>query len=120
MTGDQPQPTVDLEAVAELLRQAGLAAAAPPPAPALTLGDQIIAAARVPERHRARLAQCTPMELTCLRFLGWGRSNADIAVLLNISENTVRVHLGNVARKLELDGMRELSALAGVLFYPVD
>jgi DNA-binding NarL/FixJ family response regulator len=49
-----------------------------------------------------------------VRFLGWGRSNADIATLLLISDNTVRVHLSNVARKLELDGMRELAALAGL------
>ena len=66
------------------------------------------------------MLRLTPMELTCVRFLGWGRSNADIATLLLISDNTVRVHLSNVARKLELDGMRELAALAGLLFYPAD
>lgn len=85
-----------------------------------TLVDQMIDAARVPARHRDMLRQLTPMELACLRLLGWGRSNADIALLLVIAENTVRVHLNNAARKLELDGMRELAALAGMLFYPLD
>jgi DNA-binding NarL/FixJ family response regulator len=112
-----PQAPIDLQAVAELLRQAG---ALPPAAPKLTLGEQIIEAARVPKRHRAQLMKLTAMELTCLRLLGWGRSNADIALLLQISENTVRAHFSNVVRKLELDGMREVAALAGLLFYPVD
>jgi DNA-binding CsgD family transcriptional regulator len=107
-----------LEALADLLREAGATVARP--AETLSLGDAIIEAARVPVRHRAALAKLTPMELTCLRFLGWGRSNADIGALLVISENTVRVHFGNICRKLELDGMRELAALAGVLFYPTN
>lgn len=104
-------------AIAALLRASdGIA----PPPPGVTLGDQIVAAARVPARHRAQLLKLTPMELTCMKFLGWGRANADIATLLMIAENTVRVHFANICRKLELDGMRELAALAGLLFYPAD
>ena len=107
-----------LEAIAALLR-ASDAVAAPAPAP-VTLGEHIVEAARVPARHRSALLKLTATELTCLRFLGWGRANPDIATLLMISENTVRVHLTNAARKLGLDGMRELAALAGLLFYPSD
>ncbi|PZN94081.1 MAG: LuxR family transcriptional regulator [Alphaproteobacteria bacterium] len=106
-----------LAQLAALLRATDPVAA--PPA-GLSLGDQIIIAARVPARHRAQLQKLTPMELTCMKFLGWGRANADIATLLMIAENTVRVHFANVCRKLELDGMRELAALAGLLFYPSD
>lgn len=113
----EPAADARLQALAELLRQADLAG---PAAAAVAIGEHMIAAARVPARHRDTLMRLTPSELTCLRFMGWGRSNADIATLLLISENTVRVHLANVARKLELDGMRELAALAGVLFYPTD
>lgn len=106
-----------LAAIAALLRASdGMV----PAAPAVTLGDQIIAAARIPARHRDQLLRLTPMELTCMKFLGWGRSNGDIATLLMIAENTVRVHFSNVCRKLELDGMRELAALAGLLFYPAE
>jgi DNA-binding NarL/FixJ family response regulator len=104
-------------AIAELLRRADAAPGAPPPVP---LGEHMIEAARVPKRHRAALLKLTPTEITCIRFLGWGRSNGDIATLMLMAENTVRVHLSNVARKLELDGMRELAALAGMLFYPDD
>ena len=106
-----------LAAIAELLRKAD---ALPGAAAPIALGEHMVEAARVPARHRESLLRLTPMELTCVRFLGWGRSNADIATLLVISDNTVRVHLSNVARKLELDGMRELAALAGLLFYPAD
>ena len=106
-----------LAAIAELLRRADAHPGAPA---AVTLGEHIVEAARVPARHRETLLKLTPMELTVIRFLGWGRSNGDIATLLLISENTVRVHLSNVCRKLELDGMRELAALAGLLFYPSD
>ncbi|KQT35008.1 hypothetical protein ASG29_02420 [Sphingomonas sp. Leaf412] len=106
-----------LAAIADLLRRADALPGGPAP---VALGEHMVEAARVPTRHRAALLRLTPMELTCIRFLGWGRSNADIATLLLISDNTVRVHLSNVARKLELDGMRELAALAGLLFYPAD
>lgn len=106
-----------IQAIAELLRKAD---ALPGGAAPVALGEHMVEAARVPKRHREALLRLTPMELTCVRFLGWGRSNADIATLLIISDNTVRVHLSNVARKLELDGMRELAALAGLLFYPSD
>lgn len=106
-----------LAAIADLLRRADASAPATPPVP---LGEHMVEAARVPRRHRDALLKLTPMELAAIRFLGWGRSNGDIATLLLMSENTVRVHLANVCRKLELDGMRELGALAGLLFYPTD
>lgn len=106
-----------LAAIAELLRKADAMPGAPE---RVALGEHMIEAARVPKRHREALLRLTPTEITCIRFLGWGRSNGDIATLLLMAENTVRVHLSNVARKLELDGMRELAALAGLLFYPAD
>ena len=106
-----------IAAIADLLRKAD---ALPGAASPVALGEHIVEAARVPKRHREALLKLTPMELTVIRFLGWGRSNGDIATLLLIAENTVRVHLSNVCRKLELDGMRELAALAGLLFYPAD
>jgi len=104
-----------IAAIAELLRRADAQPGAPAP---VALGGHMVEAARVPARHRDALLRLTPTELTCVRFLGWGRANRDIATLMLMSENTVRVHLANVARKLELDGMRELAALAGLLFYP--
>jgi DNA-binding NarL/FixJ family response regulator len=113
-------PPLDHDQIAELVEKLRQADVGSPAGAPVTLGEHFIAAARVPMRHRKSLSELTPMELTVLRFLGWGRSNGDIAMLLLISENTVRVHLANICRKLELDGMRELSALAGVLFYSTD
>jgi DNA-binding NarL/FixJ family response regulator len=83
------------------------------------IGDFRIPRSRTPERHLEAIGTLTKAEVAVLRFLGWGRSNADIAMLLVISENTVRVHLNNMCRKLELDGVRELNALAGLLFHPL-
>lgn len=85
-----------------------------------TLGEFRIPAARMPQRHNDTMAALTKTEIAVLRFLGWGRANADIATLLAISENTVRVHLNNMCNKLELDGVRQLNAFAGLLFYPVN
>jgi DNA-binding NarL/FixJ family response regulator len=84
------------------------------------VGEFRIPRSRIPERHLETIATLTKTEVAVLRFLGWGRSNADIATLLVISENTVRVHLNNMCRKLDLDGMRELNALAGLLFHPLN
>lgn len=112
-----PDEEQRLQAIADLLRRADALPGAPAP---VAIGEHMVEAARVPKRHQAALLKLTPTELTCIRFLGWGRSNGDIATLLLMAENTVRVHLSNVARKLELDGMRELAALAGLLFYPSD
>jgi DNA-binding NarL/FixJ family response regulator len=83
------------------------------------VGEYRIARSRIPERHAHGINTLTKTEVAVMRFLGWGRANADIATLLGISENTVRVHLNNMCRKLELDGVRELNALAGLLFHPL-
>jgi DNA-binding NarL/FixJ family response regulator len=83
------------------------------------LGEFRIPRSRIPDRHVDQLGHLTKTEVAVMRFLGWGRANADIATLLVISENTVRVHLNNMCRKLELDGVRELNALAGLLFHPL-
>ena len=55
-----------------------------------------------------------------MRMLGWGRTNAVMAMLLDSNENTVRTHMNNVIRKIQLDGMRELIALSGLLFHPME
>ncbi|MDR0313846.1 MAG: helix-turn-helix transcriptional regulator [Treponema sp.] len=44
-----------------------------------------------------------------------GKSNKDIAALLNIALNTVQVHLKNIYRKTNAKGRYALMALAGVV-----
>ncbi len=86
----------------------------------VTVGEFLVDGARVPLSLVDPLQQLTRTEAAALRFAGWGRSNADIATLLAISEGTARTHLNSAVRKLELDGMRGLVALAGLLFHPLD
>ena len=86
----------------------------------INVGEFLVDGARVPFSIVKPLQQLTRTEAAALRFAGWGRSNADIATLLAISEGTARTHLNSAVRKLELDGMRELVALGGLLFHSLD
>ncbi|WP_404334988.1 helix-turn-helix transcriptional regulator [Sphingomonas sp. MMS12-HWE2-04] len=118
MTGDTLAPDAEEEArlreLMRLLRKADERASEED----RPIGEFRIPRSRIPERHLSSIETLTKTEVAVMRFLGWGRANADIATLLAISENTVRVHLNNMCRKLELDGVRELNALAGLFFHP--
>lgn len=116
-----PEGTTDAEELArlvELLRESEARREAH--AREITIGEFIVAGWRVPLLHLAGLQTLTRNEAAVLRFLGWGRANGDIATLLNMTENTVRTHMNNAIRKLELDGVRELNSLAGLLFLPLE
>ena len=86
----------------------------------ITIGEFIVVGWRVPLLHLAGLQTLTRNEAAVLRFLGWGRANGDIGTLLNMTENTVRTHMNNAIRKLDLDGVRELNSLARLLFLPLE
>jgi DNA-binding CsgD family transcriptional regulator len=86
----------------------------------VVIGEFSVVANRVPASFVGGLQGLTRAESAVLRMLGWGRSNADIAMLLDSAETTIRSHMNNVIRKLELDGMRELMCIAGLLFHPLD
>lgn len=86
----------------------------------VAVGEFVVAGTRVPLTLIAPLQTLTRTEAAVLRFLGWGRSNADIASLLNMNENTVRSHITNAVQKLDVDGARELNSVAGLLFHPLD
>lgn len=86
----------------------------------IVIGEFSVTATRVPETFIGQLPGLTRTEAGVMRMLGWGRANQDIAMLLDSNENTVRTHMNNIIRKLELDGMRELITLAGLLFHPLD
>jgi DNA-binding CsgD family transcriptional regulator len=86
----------------------------------IVIGEFSVIATRVPETFIGQLPGLTRTEAAVMRMLGWGRANQDIAMLLDSNENTVRTHMNNIIRKLDLDGMRELITLAGLLFHPLD
>jgi DNA-binding NarL/FixJ family response regulator len=54
----------------------------------------------------------TPREAEVLDQLQLGRSNAEIAVALSVSVETVRTHARSVFRKLGVKGRRELATLS--------
>ena len=86
----------------------------------IQIGEFLVEGGRVPLTFVEGLQALTRTEAAVLRFLGWGRSNADISVLLNVNDNTVRTHMNNAVKKLGVDGMRELNSIAGLLFHPVE
>ncbi len=54
----------------------------------------------------------TPRELEIVRLVARGRSNAAIAGGLQLSESTVKVHMSNILRKLELQNRSQVTSYA--------
>ena len=66
------------------------------------------ASARVVKHHLERLAALTPRERQVLREVVHGRLNKQIAFDLGISEITVKLHRGNVMRKMQATSVGDL------------
>lgn len=66
------------------------------------------AAARLVKQHIDRYERLTPREREVLREVARGRLNKQIAFDLGISEITVKLHRGNVTRKLQAASVGEL------------
>jgi FixJ family two-component response regulator len=64
--------------------------------------------AQVVKKHESKLALLTPRERQVLREVAAGRINKQIAFDLGISEVTVKLHRGNVMRKMQLASVGEL------------
>lgn len=63
---------------------------------------------QVVNEHLSKLALLTPRERQVLREVAAGRLNKQIAFTLGISEITVKLHRGNVMRKMQLTSVGEL------------
>jgi FixJ family two-component response regulator len=73
------------------------------------------AEAVVVRRNMERLGTLTPREREVLREVAHGRLNKQIAFDLGISEVTVKLHRGNVMRKMEVGSIGELIRAWGTL-----
>jgi DNA-binding NarL/FixJ family response regulator len=73
-------------------------------APAVTqrLIAQFVDRGRARPRLRQRLGELTDREMDTLRLLARGRSNAEIAADLVVTEHTVKTHVSNLLTKLGL------------------
>jgi DNA-binding NarL/FixJ family response regulator len=77
-------------------------------------GKQVRACAldgSVQAAHYAGMASLTPREREVLRLLSLGESNAEIALKLGISTETVRTHVRHILGKLGLGKRQELAGI---------
>lgn len=63
------------------------------------------------------LARLTRREIQCLKWAAAGKTDAEIAQIVEISTPTVRFHMRNAAEKLEVTGRSQAVHRAGVLGY---
>lgn len=64
------------------------------------------------ERYREQLAGLTPREEEILKLLATGESNREIGKRLFISEQTVKNHVANIFRKLQVNDRTKAALLA--------
>jgi DNA-binding NarL/FixJ family response regulator len=75
-------------------------------------GDEVIGALLHADAQRSEEATLTPRELDVLRLLTAGMANKEIGARLYLSADTVKTHLGNVYRKLGVEGRAHAVAVA--------
>ena len=66
-------------------------------------------------RLAARLAQLTPQQLRVLMCVGEGLLNKQIAAELGTAENTIKVHMTTILRKLDCQNRTQLALLVKTL-----
>ena len=80
------------------------------------LADRILQEFRkfdaVTRSSHAAHERLTENEIETLEMLVKGSSNKDIAVVLHISENTVKLHIRNIMQKLHLQNRTQLAVYA--------
>jgi FixJ family two-component response regulator len=67
---------------------------------------------------RQRLDALTPREREVMQFVISGLLNKQIAAELGASERTIKIHRGQVMRKMQADSLPDLVRMAGTLGIP--
>lgn len=96
----------------EVQDQLTRAAAAIEQAVALLKGAPIPSTGKAPSDGDPRLAQLTPRQRDVLALLGEGQSNRQIAERLQLTEGTVKLHVGSLLRALKLTNRTQAAAIA--------
>ncbi|HRM69863.1 MAG TPA: response regulator transcription factor, partial [Thauera phenylacetica] len=68
--------------------------------------------AAVPGAEAAELDKLSPREREILRFIARGQSNKEIARALELAESTVKIHVQNMLRKLNLSSRVQAAVFA--------
>jgi two-component system nitrate/nitrite response regulator NarL len=77
-----------------------------------SMTTKLVQQLRVPNAAAADLATLTPREKQILRRLAHGESNKVIARTLSLTENTVKIHVQHVLRKLSLSSRVQAAVFA--------
>jgi DNA-binding NarL/FixJ family response regulator len=85
-----------------------------PDALAETVGDALELDSAVHAMSIGRPSRLTPRELEILQLLAQGHSNAQLAKLLWVTEQTIKFHLSNIYRKLNVSNRTEAAHWAQV------
>jgi NarL family two-component system response regulator LiaR len=76
------------------------------------IARRLMAEVSGPSRQRDPAAELTPREMEVLQLIAQGRSNAEIAGTLVITERTVKAHVSNLLGKLHLSDRTQAAVFA--------
>jgi NarL family two-component system response regulator LiaR len=76
------------------------------------IAQRLMAEVTAPTQHRDPAATLTAREVEVLRLIAQGRSNAEIAAELVITERTVKAHVSNLLGKLHLSDRTQAAVYA--------
>jgi NarL family two-component system response regulator LiaR len=76
------------------------------------IARRLMAEVRAPHQERDPAAGLTPREMEVLQLIAQGKSNAEIAQALTITERTVKAHVSNLLGKLHLSDRTQAAIYA--------
>jgi NarL family two-component system response regulator LiaR len=76
------------------------------------IARRLMAEVSIPPKERDPAAELTPREMEVLQLIAQGRSNAEIAEALVITERTVKAHVSNLLGKLHLSDRTQAAVYA--------